>query len=193
MHANKNLRAIAAFSIFYGEQFPRSYLGNGTSTFHSIDFPMSDRMTGPGLSILVYASTATDQFDDRRIPDLLARSREKNGDMDVTGVLLYEDGLFLQILEGEADVIEEVVRHDPERSASHRLHRSTQRAYFGARVSRLVDGIPTADTCFGRACRRRRGVLSRALLRSAHVVPARERGFGNGSQHRRLAVMQGTP
>lgn len=58
--------------------------------------------------MLAYASSATDQFDERRIPDLLARSREKNGDLDVTGLLLYEEGTFLQALEGEADVIEDV-------------------------------------------------------------------------------------
>ena len=66
--------------------------------------------------MLVYASVATERFDERRIPDLLARSREKNGDMDVTGLLLYEGGTFLQALEGKADVIEELfdtIRNDP--------------------------------------------------------------------------------
>ena len=66
--------------------------------------------------MLVYASSATDQFDEGRIPDLLARSRENNGDRDVTGLLLYEDGTFLQILEGEADAVEElfeIIQNDP--------------------------------------------------------------------------------
>jgi hypothetical protein len=35
----------------------------------------------------------------------LERSRERNGALGVTGLLLYKDGNFLQVLEGEADVV----------------------------------------------------------------------------------------
>ncbi len=76
---------------------------------------MSDRMTGPGLSMLVYLSSATDRFDEGRIPDLLAQSREKNGELDVTGLLLYEEGRILQVLEGEAETVEKLfdtIRND---------------------------------------------------------------------------------
>lgn len=76
-------------------------------------------MTGPGLSLIAYISSATDRFDEGRIPDLLARSREKNGDLDVTGLLLYERGHFLQLLEGEADTVEDLfdtIRVDPRHS-----------------------------------------------------------------------------
>lgn len=66
--------------------------------------------------MLVYVSSATEQFDESRIPDLLAKSREKNGDLDVTGLLLYERGNFLQVLEGAADTVEELydtIQRDP--------------------------------------------------------------------------------
>lgn len=84
--------------------------------------------------MLVYASSATDRFDERRIPDLLSRSREKNGDLDVTGLLLYEAGTFLQALEGQADVIEELfdtIRKDPRHTDCHVLLREpiSERAF----------------------------------------------------------------
>ena len=52
------------------------------------------------LAALAYASSATRPLSDAELEDLLARARRANQQFDVTGVLLYDDGSFLQYVEG---------------------------------------------------------------------------------------------
>ncbi|MGM1018870.1 MAG: BLUF domain-containing protein [Actinomycetota bacterium] len=59
----------------------------------------------PLLSI-VYCSTATRPFSDEELADLLEQSRSNNDAQDVTGMLLYRGGEFIQILEGDKDAVE---------------------------------------------------------------------------------------
>jgi hypothetical protein len=49
---------------------------------------------------LIYSSVATDSFDDADLAALLAQSRTANERNDVTGMLLFRNGYFLQLLEG---------------------------------------------------------------------------------------------
>lgn len=49
---------------------------------------------------LIYSSVATDTFDDADLAALLAQSRTANERNDVTGMLLFRNGYFLQLLEG---------------------------------------------------------------------------------------------
>lgn len=49
---------------------------------------------------LVYVSSATTPLDDAALAALLAQSRENNARGGVTGMLLYKDGNFLQLIEG---------------------------------------------------------------------------------------------
>lgn len=49
---------------------------------------------------LVYASTATHPFSDDDLTALLATCRENNARAQLTGMLVYRDGRFLQVLEG---------------------------------------------------------------------------------------------
>lgn len=58
---------------------------------------------------LVYSSTAVRHFSDEELADLLKKSVENNQKKDVTGLLLYSKGTFMQVLEGEADVVDELV------------------------------------------------------------------------------------
>ncbi|MEZ6117592.1 MAG: BLUF domain-containing protein [Pirellulaceae bacterium] len=57
------------------------------------------------LMQLVYASAATVKFDDERLDSLLSRARHNNRFLNVTGVLLFKDQTFLQVLEGKASVL----------------------------------------------------------------------------------------
>lgn len=57
------------------------------------------------LMQLVYASAATVEFDDERLDSLLSRARRNNRFLNVTGVLLFKDQTFLQVLEGDAQVL----------------------------------------------------------------------------------------
>jgi len=54
------------------------------------------------LYSLVYVSTATRLLAMDDIGRLLDKARQRNLDQDVTGVLLYSDGNFMQCLEGPA-------------------------------------------------------------------------------------------
>lgn len=56
----------------------------------------------------IYASAATASLGPRALRALLSRARENNGRLEVTGVLLYVDGSFLQVLEGETEVVDEL-------------------------------------------------------------------------------------
>jgi hypothetical protein len=48
----------------------------------------------------VYASVATREFSRDQLDDLLRQSRRNNDASDVTGMLLYREGRFIQVLEG---------------------------------------------------------------------------------------------
>jgi hypothetical protein len=50
----------------------------------------------------IYASSAAPSFKEYDIPALLERARMANAECDLTGMLLYIDGSFFQVLEGEA-------------------------------------------------------------------------------------------
>ncbi|MEQ8302939.1 MAG: BLUF domain-containing protein [Cyclobacteriaceae bacterium] len=65
---------------------------------------------------IVYTSRATQAFDQLQLVDLLKHSRKYNRLWDVTGILLYIEGKFIQVLEGDKDVVQEVyarVKKDP--------------------------------------------------------------------------------
>ncbi len=58
------------------------------------------------LVSLIYLSTATRPFGKDELMELLAKSRRNNAQRGVTGMLLYKDGSFAQVLEGPADVVD---------------------------------------------------------------------------------------
>ncbi len=53
------------------------------------------------LSQLVYISVRSTECTDQEIEKILESSIHNNGKIDITGVLLYSDQKFLQVLEGE--------------------------------------------------------------------------------------------
>jgi hypothetical protein len=55
---------------------------------------------------LVYVSSATHLMGDDELVEILEASRTRNHDAGITGMLLYKDGSFMQLLEGaKADVL----------------------------------------------------------------------------------------
>ena len=54
---------------------------------------------------LVYASTAAKLFSSNELFEQLARYREKNLRLGITGLLLYKHGSFMQVLEGEEETV----------------------------------------------------------------------------------------
>lgn len=65
---------------------------------------------------LVYQSRANDEMSAGDLEELLRISRRNNQNADLTGLLLYHEGDFLQVLEGPAERIDkvfDVIRNDP--------------------------------------------------------------------------------
>lgn len=65
---------------------------------------------------LVYLSTATRLLAEPQLEEILAVSRRNNSAVGVTGMLLYADGQFMQVLEGPPDAVAATfarVRRDP--------------------------------------------------------------------------------
>ncbi len=54
---------------------------------------------------LVYASAETSPFSDEELMALLEQSRQANEARNVTGMLLYHEGSFIQALEGEPETV----------------------------------------------------------------------------------------
>lgn len=50
---------------------------------------------------MIYISDARYGLKKKDIEDILAASRRNNGESDVTGMLLYSSGIFIQALEGD--------------------------------------------------------------------------------------------
>ena len=74
---------------------------------------------------LVYVSFATNPMPDDELRDLLKIARENNKALDVTGMLLYRDGFFIQALEGEEETVMSLynkIKTDPR-------HRSVLQVY----------------------------------------------------------------
>jgi hypothetical protein len=64
----------------------------------------------------VYVSTATRLMSEEELNALLEQSRAKNARADITGLLLYKDGNFMQFLEGAKEkvcALLEEIRMDP--------------------------------------------------------------------------------
>jgi hypothetical protein len=57
---------------------------------------------------LIYTSTATAPFTADALRELLSRARTTNTGLCVSGMLLHIEGAFLQVLEGEREVVEKL-------------------------------------------------------------------------------------
>ncbi len=60
---------------------------------------------------LVYVSASSGLFSDEELVKLLEKSRENNTRLDVTGMLLYKDGNFMQVLEGPENTVYKLYDH----------------------------------------------------------------------------------
>lgn len=65
---------------------------------------------------LIYVSSANFPMSSDDLLFLLEQSREKNRRLGITGMLVYKDGCFLQMLEGDKEVVLELfetIKKDP--------------------------------------------------------------------------------
>lgn len=61
-----------------------------------------------GLIRIIYASTASFEFTAKDLVDLLTVARNENTKINVTGILLYTERSFFQILEGHAEAVNQL-------------------------------------------------------------------------------------
>ena len=57
---------------------------------------------------LIYVSTSVNLLNDEELLSILKVSRENNASKDVTGLLLYKGGNFMQVLEGPDEVVNDL-------------------------------------------------------------------------------------
>ncbi|MEM7323479.1 MAG: BLUF domain-containing protein [Actinomycetota bacterium] len=72
--------------------------------------PPEDGKPAPTVFQLGYASAAKRPFTDDELVELLTKARVANAARNVSGLLLYHQGSFLQVLEGEKSVVEALYR-----------------------------------------------------------------------------------
>jgi hypothetical protein len=64
------------------------------------------RRKGKEMLQMIYTSAASRKISTAELQELLKISRSNNVRDGITGMLLYEDGTFLQVLEGEEEIVE---------------------------------------------------------------------------------------
>lgn len=57
---------------------------------------------------IIYVSSATSQMSENDLIDLLSQCRTRNQAMGISGVLLYSEGNFIQVIEGTEDKLNAV-------------------------------------------------------------------------------------
>ncbi len=86
------------------------------------------------LTHLIYASSATHTLHAQDLVAILEKSHQNNARLDVTGMLLYRSGNFLQVLEGDSTVISDlfkVIMQDPRHhQVTHLLTRPVPKRQF---------------------------------------------------------------
>lgn len=101
---------------------------------------------------LIYTSGATRELKDFELARLLLVARSANAASDVSGILLYDAGSFLQVLEGERDVVEALyarIKKDPRHVRVRTLlQRTTDKRQFRdwsmgfVDVGQIAGGLP---------------------------------------------------
>ena len=69
----------------------------------------SIRLTGNNMERLLYVSKEVQHFNLHDLTLLLKQARTANAAVDVTGVLLYHEGMFVQMLEGPPAAVESIM------------------------------------------------------------------------------------
>lgn len=64
----------------------------------------------PSMIHIIYASVETQGFSSAQLTELLEKARVENERRHLTGMLLYSDGNFFQVLEGEPDAVDEMYK-----------------------------------------------------------------------------------
>ncbi len=91
---------------------------------------------------LIYSSEATEEMSRPDLEQMLVESRLRNTRRHITGVLVFVDGVFLQVLEGERGDVEDLmesIRRDPRHRHIKEFHQEEidRRAFPNWRMAYL--------------------------------------------------------
>ena len=81
------------------------------------------------MFFLTYVSTANQDLSKADLNELLAQCRRNNARLGITGMLLYKDGNFMQVLEGEESAVRSIyakIGGDPRHKGEIVLQQGTQ-------------------------------------------------------------------
>ena len=87
------------------------------------------------IYFLIYLSNAVKPYSDEELKNLLLKSRKKNLERNVTGLLLDKDGCFIQLLEGKRDDVKYIFDFILKDKTHHNINILTEdyisKRYFG--------------------------------------------------------------
>lgn len=86
--------------------------------------PLIRKLKGPFIPCVhqvIYSSAAIAPFSESELTQMLALARSNNGRLGVSGMLLYHEGSFLQVLEGEPQVLEDLYAKIGKDKRHHRV------------------------------------------------------------------------
>lgn len=86
------------------------------------------------MEYLIYISTAKKLLDEPELTDILQVSRRNNQEHNITGILFYSEGTFIQLLEGEPAslkiVFDLIVNDSRHKNIIKLIHASTDKRSF---------------------------------------------------------------
>jgi hypothetical protein len=115
------------------------------------------------LEQLVYVSQATQPLSPKALRELIARSAARNASVQVTGLLLYSRGHFMQLLEGPPAAVGKLydtIRVDSRHAAVRRL---SCKPVWGRLFAKWHMGLLDTSTVAGPDYRRLHAVLEQAM------------------------------
>jgi Sensors of blue-light using FAD len=128
---------------------------------------------------LIYVSAARRPFDTAQLAAVLEQSRRNNAKVGVTGILLYEGGSFLQVLEGEREVVEALYQRVAGDDRHYRLQRLRARPIATRSFAAWTMGFVSLDPKL--ALPQRHALLSNGSLEDGGAeLLAFLDGFRNG-------------
>lgn len=137
------------------------------------------------LHELVYVSAALKPFDVGELSELLKRARTKNTSLGVSGILLYQDGSFIQVIEGEQSGIQEVFARVQADKRHWRIQVLREGLILQRRFAQWSMGFVTLDSRLVRDLSGRHALLSNGSLRNdADQVASLLDEFRQGQWHR---------
>jgi Sensors of blue-light using FAD len=90
------------------QDFPRMADGKGSDTNRCVasGSQTTEASNMPTLIHCIYSSAAAHTVEATDLANLLEKARENNQRLGLTGMLLYAEGSFFQVLEGQAEVVD---------------------------------------------------------------------------------------